>query len=394
MPSALDYIHNVRDLAFGSPSPKTVFFALSGDFEAAGLHLASTVGEIMRLRGHLCPDPNDRAFGDGRVAIYVRNSFWLSYTIDILLAWRTNNPPLYNNDVCDLTLPPYYDEITYSEDRLVGFRPEGKKSYHFPLPAFPGNLRLAIIQAIAFVKLHSTSAMRKTDVELLRDIRRMDDMLHSWRDTVPLQYRPTWSSEDLSSPINENQPMLKIILNLMFHQTITIIHRTVGRCKAWTDPNPQGNNCLAISALRSSLTLAVASCRSSALYLRWCNHMLPMDCCFWLLIIFPLTSFFMIFCNILLEPLAPSAKTDLLLLECLANVVRCRFLRDASDTGKVHAVVVNDFTDDLIRLGRTAIVNAERGLTRECNECMIKHVPQIVVPSDLVDSTHWMLDLI
>lgn len=234
----------------------------------------------MRLRGHLYPDPNDRAFGDGRVAIYVRNLFWLSYSLDIILAWRTNNPPLYNNDACDLTLPPYFAEITYSHDRLLGFRPAAKKSYHFPLPAFPGDLRLAIIQSIAYVKLYSVSAMRKTDAELLRDVRELDDQLHSWRDSVPHDFRPTWSAEDLSSPINEDEPILKIMLNLMFHQTITIIHRAVGRCKAWSDiTTPQRP--LAINALRSSLTLAVASCRSSSLYLRWCNHRLPIDCCFW-----------------------------------------------------------------------------------------------------------------
>lgn len=115
-----------------------------------------------------------------------------------------------------------------------------------------------------------------------------------------------------------------------------------------------------------------------------------------LLITFPLTSFFTIFCNILLEPLSGSAKTDLWLLECLADVVRRRFLREASDTGKVHAKVVNDFTDDLIRLGRSAIANAEKGLTRPVGSeggDFIKHVPQVVVPADLVDSTNWMLDL-
>ncbi|EAA29292.2 hypothetical protein GE21DRAFT_6931 [Neurospora crassa] len=158
------------------------------------------------------------------------------------------------------------------------------------VPALPGDLRLTLIKSKTCKLLYSASALRKSDAELLRDIRELDDELERWRLSVPEWYRPalslsrtsreappppppplrggdetgTWSSHgsgraseldergqgqggygqsqqkghgksqgyDLST-MSAGESVRTIIINLQYHHLVATIHQATGRCRAW-----------------------------------------------------------------------------------------------------------------------------------------------------------------
>ncbi|KAH7632541.1 hypothetical protein B0T09DRAFT_75845 [Sordaria sp. MPI-SDFR-AT-0083] len=69
------------------------------------------------------------------------------------------------------------------------------------IPVLPGDLRLTLIKSKTCKLLYSASALRKSDAELLRDIRELDDELERWRMSVPERFRPA-----LSLPRGSNSP--------------------------------------------------------------------------------------------------------------------------------------------------------------------------------------------
>lgn len=163
---------------------------------------------------------------------HLRKLFWLCYSVDTDISLRTGQPPSIDDDHCDLSLPPGYLEIQYLnrqelealKERLFYYTSShpfhtasGASSYvaqsrnspttstwntEYPInpqideswtPVLPGDLRLTLIKSKTCKLLYSASALRKSDAELLRDIRELDDELERWRLSVPERYRPTFS---------------------------------------------------------------------------------------------------------------------------------------------------------------------------------------------------------
>lgn len=198
-----------------------------------------------------------------------RNLFWFCYTIDNELSLRTGQPPSINDEHCDLTLPPGYIDQLYTTQ---GSKPSSCDKPSIPL--FPGDLRLTMIKSRAYNSLYSARALQKSDAELLKDIRELDDDLERWRISVPLDLRPTISFSH-ETPTDSKMDMQTVVTRLAYHHCMATIHEASSRCRARADGQSS-----VMEGVGSSLKLAVEASRSSFLYLHSAQHVLEDDC-FW-----------------------------------------------------------------------------------------------------------------
>ena len=194
----------------------------------------------------------------------LRNLFWVGYTLDKDISLRTGQPPTIADENCDLTLPPGY------LDRM-GNDPESEEE-PWDEPVFPFDLRLSIIKSRAHSALYSVRALQKSDADLLKSIRELDDELEEWRLSIPLQWRPTMSfSPEASDP---NVSMHSVFLRLNYYLCMTIIHQASSRCKAWVEGSGM------MEGISSGLALSVEASRSTLCYLEAAEHVL-VDGVFW-----------------------------------------------------------------------------------------------------------------
>ncbi|KAK3954792.1 hypothetical protein QBC32DRAFT_74854 [Pseudoneurospora amorphoporcata] len=429
---------------------------------------------------------------------HLRKLFWLCYSIDTDISLRTGQPPSIDDDHCDLSLPPGYLEIQYLDRHELEALKErhlhptnsspsfqahnsshpfqspsgaGTSSYtttststtSYPhldetsVPVLPGDLRLTLIKSKTCKLLYSASALRKSDAELLRDIRELDDELERWRLSMPEKYRPALSlprttlpggggggglgeegtcdekaagsfnyhidgfhgsgrgqgqrheqgppqgqqahghghgygyDDDGSGSGNGSasgstsggqrqrqkhhmsaESIRAIIISLQYHHLVATIHQATGRCRAW-----QGQSAARMSGCRvmedvenasrpgeilmegvsSSLALSVEASRSTLIYLRSVTRALLGEA-FWVIILYPMSAVMNIFCSILLNPLDPQAEDDLRLLESAPSLIKGIRIRRPTQTELLHLKTVDDFMEELMRLGGCAIRRA------------------------------------
>lgn len=253
---------------------KALYELVSGNLQSANYYGSLSARMIFMLGAHTTTSQQSVLYQDSvtdtdpRTQHHLRNIFWLCYTIEKDVSLRTGQPQLFDHDNCDLTLPPGYVEKLYTSLEYH------HRSQELPEnPLFPVDLRLSIIKARACSALYSFKALQKTDAELLKEIRELDDELEKWRVSVPSEWRPTLSfSHETPDP---NVSMHSVMLRLNYHLCMTIIHQASSRCKSWV--NGQGGMMEGVS---SSLALSVEASRSTLLYLEAAEHVL-VDGIFW-----------------------------------------------------------------------------------------------------------------
>lgn len=192
-----------------------------------------------------------------RLKRHLRKYFWMCYSLDKDIALRSGQPPAMIDEHCDLTLP-----WSYTEGKYDSFRVDGGSS-----PFLPGDLKLAMIKSKSLRLLYSTQALEKSDAQLLRDVRELDDELEEWRISLHLESRPTLSCRAEDCVINPHvsiaQKMHHIITNFEYHYLVATIHRATSRCHSWCNTDNSETE-----AASSSLALSVAASRSTLNYLR------------------------------------------------------------------------------------------------------------------------------
>ncbi|KAL3436209.1 hypothetical protein BDV09DRAFT_184381 [Aspergillus tetrazonus] len=322
----------------------------AGNLQSANYYGSISARMIFMLGAHIFTDqrswyPESFTDTEARIKGQLRNLFWLCYTLEQDVSLRTGQAQLFSEDNCDLTLPPDY--VNEMEASLEFHH----TSTDFPQnPIFPVDLRLSVIKARAYSALYSFKAMKKTDAEILKDIRELDDELERWRLSLPVRWRPTLSfSQEKPDP---NCNMHSVILRLNYHLCMTIIHQASSRCKSWAT---QG--CV-MDGVSSSLALSVEASRSTLLYLETSGHVL-VDGVFWTLIFYPMSALLAIFCNILQNPADPQASKDLALLKSATGMLERVFLRQAYSVNELmHVKLVADFVNELCRLATCAMDKA------------------------------------
>ncbi|PNH56452.1 hypothetical protein VD0002_g2690 [Verticillium dahliae] len=213
----------------------------------------------------------------------------------------------------------------------------------------PGDLTLTIIKSKTYRALYSTAALRKSDAELLRDIRELDEELERWRCSVPQPFRPALAfSEDAASSIDKDMDrhiiMKKSIIHFEYHYLSAAIHRASGRCSVWAGGE----------GVSSSVAITVQASRSTLIYLRAAADGIT-ETAFWLVVFYPMSATLTLFCNILLDPCDAQAEDDLDLLCTIPSLIMS--IKKSPLTAKEQAYFqeVNEFFAELTRLARCAI---------------------------------------
>lgn len=201
----------------------------------------------------------------------LRNLFWLCYKLDKDIAIRTGQPPLINDDFCDLTLPDGYVEHRFDLPRA---EPDDAPLSDgcCRIPRLPGDLRLDMMNSKVFRLLYSMESRNKSDSELLRAIRELDAELEGWRLSIPANFAPSLVVTRSSAPdkhASNCMSMLHIELQVQYHYLMTIIHSASGRC---TIPSGAGAGSEQAFGVQSSLDLSVEASRSTLIFMKASTH--------------------------------------------------------------------------------------------------------------------------
>lgn len=228
-----------------------------------------------------CTDPNVVSGTPAyRERYMLRNIFWVIYSLDKELSLRTGQPPCLRDEDCDTTLPPPHIKELYPH--IMGYQSD--RSYD-ALHMFPGHMGLSLIKSKAYNALYATHAVAKSDTELLREIRELDDNLERWRLSIPMTHRPTLSSSRANLPENPGS-MLSFMLHLDYCHCIAAIHQATSRCKAWSFGDHDE-----AAGVGTSLALGIEASRSSLAKLEKAYHVIQDDSFWYVVVFFTLAAF-------------------------------------------------------------------------------------------------------
>ncbi|KPI45383.1 uncharacterized protein AB675_2281 [Cyphellophora attinorum] len=314
----------------------TVLHYCSGALQTADVLLSICVRFLYMVDGHLSPRAHYGDANSMRKAQHYRDLFWICWTFDAEISFRTGRPPAMNGTSCDLTLPAWY----LQQPQIDGDQWR-----------YPGDLRLSMIKAEAYQKLYSPGALRKPDAEILKDIRELDEMLETWRQSVSPQNRPPLAyTRDSPSP----RPVRAhwSILCLEYHHCMGTIHQASSRCKLWDGDN------VVQQGVASSHDLALQARRSVLMYFHDVEErMLPHV--FWIIVFFPLSAALAIFCNIVSSP--PGDETAISDARLLAE--SCHELSKRDGEREVlypaaqvaHVRHLREFVEELVMLAKVMV---------------------------------------
>ncbi|RAL02483.1 fungal specific transcription factor domain-containing protein, partial [Aspergillus ibericus CBS 121593] len=297
-----------------------------GELQTAMNFTSIAARQIMAVGAHTWSEPpgDESALSTPK---HLRTLFWICYALDKDLALRTGQPHCLRNDDCNLQLPTAYIEQL---DSRMSYAPQ---SHRYEGALFPVDLRLSMIKSRIFTALYSYSGLRKTDVEIIRSIRELDDELEQWRTSIPALLRPQLSfahQPDATTPKN----MSLVLTHLDYYSCVNLIHLAGGRCQAWrSTTTPAG----LMDGLRLSLNFSVEASRSLLLFLSDSEaYVSPGG--FWTLLFYPMSAILTIFCNILENPHADTANRDIQLLEAAEHTTEKLFLRQSLKAGELQPV--------------------------------------------------------
>ncbi|UPL04254.1 hypothetical protein LCI18_015188 [Fusarium solani-melongenae] len=335
---------------------------LRGNMNLASKLLAAAYRMTISMGGHVNLPANsteENLSREDRETRLLRTIFWLCYVLDKDVALRTGRPPIFPDELFNLTLPDGYENLHIRCQS--GWTPE---TTHQPLhetqiPTFPGDIRLSTLKGKISRSLYSMSAPAKTEAELLRDVRELDEELEHWRKSLPMHCRPALSIPNefqLASSWKLDESVRHIFLHLEYHHLITAIHQASAKCPL----GPENNDASRSGDLVSSLTLSTEASRSTLVYFKAAIAELA-DESLWLIIFYPISALLTIFCNILANPLDPQAKPDIELLRATAQLIKAMPRRRLALYGTRRIDSIIAFVDELIQLGNSAIIYQRNG---------------------------------
>ncbi|KAK4180684.1 putative transcription factor [Triangularia setosa] len=336
----------------------TMYQLFAGRVQSSLICLSLACRIMFMLGAHTLANPWSSSSPGSRAPKLLRKLFWLTYNFDKELSLRTGQPPCIPDEHCDLSLPPNYAQTQYL-DRYMHIDHDDETM----IPSLPGDLRLTLIKSKTCQLLYSAEALRKTDAELLRNIRELDDEIEKWRLSVPLKHRPALSiSRDVG--VNEalseaHDSVRTIVINFEYHYLVATIHRATGRCRAWGTHSEvvPGEEMKGVS---SSLALSVEASRSTLLYLRSALPVLLAPEVFCMMLFYPMSAVLTIFCSVLLNPLGPQAAADVALLDSAPEMIKNMRIKQISKNEIMQLKLVEAFITELSRLSRCAVVEATR----------------------------------
>lgn len=147
--------------------------------------------------------------------------------MDNELCLRTCRPPAICVDYCDLTFPSTSEiaiEFCVADLKIPSIQ---------ILPYFfPTDLRLASIQSRISKALHSPQAASKSDAEILKTIRELDEAIDDWYKNLHLSYdHSTVPAQDIMT--REEAFGSQFMLHIQHKYCIVAVHQMSTGCRAW-----------------------------------------------------------------------------------------------------------------------------------------------------------------
>lgn len=189
---------------------------------------------------------------------HLRRLFWFYYALDKDLSLRTGQPHCLRDDDCNINIAPAYNENLHL---CLEYSP-ASADIIMRDPIFPCDLHLSKIKSRSFLALYSHKAFHKSDVDLLRSIRELDEELECWRISLPEHLRPRLS---FASRQLKPKNTYIVFMHLNYYCCVNLIHLAGGRCSAWRSGSTPMIETL--DGVHSSLALSVEASRSLLLFL-------------------------------------------------------------------------------------------------------------------------------
>ncbi|OJJ54541.1 hypothetical protein ASPSYDRAFT_93459 [Aspergillus sydowii CBS 593.65] len=306
---------------------------------AVGVH---TMGDPVQELGLLSSDSDDI-----RIRKHIRNLFWICYVLDKDISLRTGQSHCLRDEDCNLQLP-----VDYTKDLFP------RMTYSAPLnaaegPLFPVELNLSLIKSRIFTALYSYQGLQKSDAEIIRLIRELDDEIERWRLSMPSELRPTLSyGKDDAHKHPSRMTMYLVIVHLNYYFCINIVHLAGSRCESWRSACSSPGM---MDGLKSSLTLSVEASRSLLCFLKDAENSISTGS-FWSLLFYPMSAVLTLFCNLLANPDASTAADDAYLLVVAEHTTERVFLRQISEIDQAaHIQAITGFISSVRNIAQQAI---------------------------------------
>ncbi|GAM84826.1 hypothetical protein ANO11243_028270 [Dothideomycetidae sp. 11243] len=317
----------------GTPNPQPSFAYL-----AAAIRLSHSIG--LHKRGS---DFNLNAVENEQR----KRVFWIAYMLDKDMCLRSGRPPCQDDDDMNVELP--------SEDPPdnIGNVPASTESGKYNL--FRLMAEFALIQSKVYKQLYCVKASRQTDGELLNTIGQLDHELETWKDSIPIEYRPEHEINAQHAPL-----VLHVVcLHFGYYNCLTTIHRMSVHHGYWTSRLSD----FAIAGLNArplnprvfmSAALCVNAARTTISLVRY----IPQGdhACVWLVLYFPISALVTLFANILQNPQDIRARSDVRLI---GSVVEFLSMLSADETHS-HVRRMLNICIEFERISKLALEKAER----------------------------------
>ncbi|PVI04038.1 hypothetical protein DM02DRAFT_611819 [Periconia macrospinosa] len=298
----------------GTPNPQPTYF-----FVAAAIRLSHSIGLHKKGAG----------FSLNASEVEQRKRvFWIAYMLDRDICLRSGRPPIQDDDDMNVELP--------SEDPPdnIGNIPlaDGKGKMNL----FRAMCTFSIIQSHVYKRLYSVKATKQTDGELLNTIGELDKELETWKDEIPLEFRPEHEIKASHTPL-----ILQVaVLHLGYYNCLTTIHRMSVHHGYWTSRLSnfaiQGLNARPLNPrVFMSAQLCVQAARASIHLLKYIPKGDPS--CVWLIIYFPVTALVTLFANVLQNPQDTRSRSDLKLMKLVVNFLS--MLKNEQGNGSVKRML-------------------------------------------------------
>lgn len=330
-----------------------MFEMATGRIQAASMYNTLACRVVFVLRGHqrLFPSPHRVQYTiEDREDRHIRLLFWMCYYFDKSFSLRTGHPPAIDDEFCDLTLPEGYLEYRWSP-RVCDPTTDLQDVF------FPGDMELTLVKSKVIRSLYGNRSWEKSDAELLRSVRELDSELENWRSAVPRQYAPALSVRKdvtLSSDLSKCMHMVHIELHLEYHHILNVIHSASGLSSVAGLLSGD-----VIPGIQSSLDLSVEVSRSTLIYLTASADRIVSEA-FWAFVFYPMSALMTLFLSIVRNPEGENVVKDLEIIAMSSTTVRNMPIHNAVPFAKEYLRQVDLFVKELHRLGRGAIVRANR----------------------------------
>ncbi|OBT41934.1 hypothetical protein VE00_07468 [Pseudogymnoascus sp. WSF 3629] len=276
-----------------------------------------------------------------------RNVFWIVFGLEKGISIRSGRPSVFSDDDIGVELPPKtvhaYKDLSSADSVLGSYRCVAT---------------IALLESRVYTKLYSARSHTKSDLERLKWVSSLDRELQQWRDELPIEIRP-------EKPIKCHSKHLMdvIMIHFAYYNCLVAIHRGSSHHGSWIysdkpttvrdarniglSPRVFESSTICLTAARQIIGLLhyYENCDQTDVHnlgiVTLCNY-------------YPLTASLTLFANILQNPSAPSATTDLALMHRVTRIL----VDSLSSSCNAKAAIHVDIFRQIIRTAAQFVAKA------------------------------------